>query len=73
MYSDDHDPAHFHASYAGHEGRIRIAPVGVMDGDLPPRPLAFAVEWASLHEAELLDNWRRARLGKPLASIAPLE
>lgn len=73
MYFDDHDPAHFHASYAEYESRLRIAPVGVMDGNLPPRPLALAVEWASLHEAELLENWRLARLGKPLALIAPLE
>jgi hypothetical protein len=73
MYFDDHGPPHFHASYAECEGRLRIAPVGVMDGDLPPRPLALAVEWASLHQAELLENWRLARLGKPLDSIAPLE
>ncbi len=73
MYFDDHDPPHFHATYAGYEGRVRIAPAGMMDGNLPARPLALAVEWATLHEAELLENWRLARLGKPLASIAPLE
>jgi hypothetical protein len=74
MYFDDHAPPHFHATYAGHEGRISISPIGVMTGsDLPPRPLALVVEWASLHEAELLENWRLARLGKPLMSIAALE
>jgi len=74
MYFDDHPPPHFHASYAGHEGRITVLPIGVMSGgDLPPRPLALAVEWATLHQAELLENWRLARLGRPLANIAPLE
>lgn len=74
MYFDDHAPPHFHASYAGHEGRISISPIGVMTGgDLPPHALALAVEWATLYQAELLENWRLARLGKPLASIAPLE
>ena len=73
MFFDDHLPPHFHASYASHEGRVSIAPIGVMTGsDLPPRPLALVVEWATLHQAELLENWRLARLGKPLASIAPL-
>lgn len=53
---------------------ISISPIGVMTGgDLPPRPLALVVEWATLHQAELLENWRLARLGKPLAAIAPLE
>ena len=74
MFFDDHLPPHFHASYAGHEGRISISPIGVMTGgDLPPRPLALVVEWDTLHQAELLENWRLARLGKPLAAIAPLE
>jgi hypothetical protein len=74
MYFDDHVPPHFHASYAGHEGRISISPIGALTGgDLPARPLALAVEWATLHQGELLENWRLARLGRPLASIAPLE
>jgi hypothetical protein len=58
----------------GHEGRISISPIGVMPRcDLPPRPLALTVEWATLHQEELLENWELARLGKPLKSIAPLE
>ena len=73
MYYNDHDPPHFHASYAGREGRLRIAPIGVMDGDLPARPLALAVEWATLHQAELLENWRRLQADEPPARIAPLE
>ena len=74
MYFDDHAPPHFHASYGGHEGRISISPIGVMTGyDLPPRPLALAVEWATLQQEELLENWELARLGKPLKRIAPLE
>jgi len=74
MYFDDHAPPHFHASYGGHEGRISISPIGVMPRcDLPPRPLALTVEWATLHQEELLENWELARLGKPLKSIAPLE
>ena len=50
------------------------SPIGVMTGgNLPPRPLALVVEWTSLHQAELLENWRLARLGQPLVRIAPLE
>ncbi len=52
---------------------MRISPIGLLDGDIPPRPLALAVEWATLHEAELLENWSRLRLKRPPVKIAPLE
>ena len=73
MYFLDHDPPHFHATYAGAEAQIRIRPVGVLGGRLPPRALALVVEWASLHEAELLENWRRLHADEPPTKIAPLE
>lgn len=43
-----------------------------MAGSLPPRALGLAMEWASLHRAELEDYWRRARELAPLEPIAPL-
>ena len=73
MYFLDHDPPHFHAAYAGAEAQIRIRPLGVLGGTLLPRALALAVEWASLHEIELLENWRRLHADEPPAKIAPLE
>ncbi|MGE0552562.1 MAG: DUF4160 domain-containing protein [Gemmatimonadales bacterium] len=48
-------------------------PVGVLDGDLPPRVLALLVEWAPLHQDELLDNWHRLHRDEPPLRIAPLE
>ena len=73
MYFDDHQPPHFHAYYSGQEAQVRITPVGLMDGELPPRALALVVEWARLHEAELLENWRRLHSEEPPQRIAPLE
>ena len=73
MYFLDHEPAHFHAAYSGFEAQIRIAPVGLMGGELPPRALALVVEWARLHEAELLENWSRLRSDQVPARIPPLE
>jgi hypothetical protein len=73
MYFDDHLPAHFHASYGGQEARLRIDPVGGLDGRLPPRVLALVVEWATLHEDELMENWRRLHEDEPPIRIAPLE
>jgi hypothetical protein len=73
MYFLDHQPPHFHALYAGAEAQIRIEPVGLLSGKLPPRALALAVEWAILHQEELLENWRRLHEDEPPTKIAPLE
>jgi hypothetical protein len=73
MYFFDHEPPHFHASYGGTEAQVRIRPVGLLDGSLPPRVLALVVEWASLHEVELFENWRRLHADEPAIRIAPLE
>jgi hypothetical protein len=73
MYWDDHAPPHFHAIYGEHEAKLRISPVSLLAGRLPPRVLALIVEWASRHEAELLANWVRCERKEPLTRIAPLE
>lgn len=73
MYFFDHEPPHFHASYSGAEAQFRIDPLGLLDGDLPPRALALVVEWATLHRAELVDNWQRLHADRPPRRIAPLE
>jgi hypothetical protein len=34
--------------------------------------LALVQDWATLHRAELLANWERARRSEPLLTIEPL-
>lgn len=73
MYYLDHAPPHFHAMYQGAEAQFRIDPVGLLHGSLPPRALALTVEWATLHQAELLENWRRLYDDGVPVRIDPLE
>ena len=73
MYFLDHQPPHFHANYSGREAQIRIRPLGLLRGSLPPRILALTVEWATLHSEELLENWHRLEVGLPPNPVAPLE
>jgi hypothetical protein len=73
MYFLDHAPPHFHAAYGGAEAQIRIEPVGLLSGALPARALALVVEWATLHQAELAENWRRLHTDEPPLAIPPLE
>ena len=44
-----------------------------MNSDLPPAVLRLVLDWASMHEAELGENWRRLRMDLPPMRIAPLE
>jgi hypothetical protein len=73
MYWQDHGPPHFHAKYGAFRAKVRIAPVTLMAGRLPPRALALIVEWASRYEAELLANWARCERKEPPVRIPPLE
>ena len=73
MYYNDHRPSHFHAEYDEHEASFAIDTLEILDGELPRRPRVFVVEWASLHQDELRENWERARHGLPLQPIDPLD
>ncbi|CAN5235762.1 DUF4160 domain-containing protein [soil metagenome] len=72
MFYRDHNPPHFHAVYAEHEGLIDINNLELIGGKLPPRVLGLVIEWTALHQNELIDNWNRAKQQEPLQAIAPL-
>ena len=72
MYFNDHAPPHFHAIYSGTEAQIAVNPVAIRSGRLPPRAMALVVEWALLHEEELMENWRRLHTDEPAQKIIPL-
>ena len=72
MYWDDHNPPHFHAFYAEEEALIDIQSLSLFAGHLSPRALGLVIEWATLHQPELLDDWHRAQGQEPLESIEPL-
>ncbi len=72
MYYVEHGVPHFHAAYGGSEVSVEIG-TSRAHGQLPPRARRLVLEWAGLHRAELLENWERARVSRPLVPIAPLE
>ena len=67
------DTPRFHARYAGAEAAIDIRRLALLGGKLPGRALGFVMEWATLHQEELLDAWERSRRGAPPVEIAPLD
>jgi len=73
MYWSDHNPPHFHAKYGEHRAEFDIRTLGVLQGRLPAKAAGLVVEWASLHQQELLAQWELARQHQPLAKIEPLQ
>jgi len=72
MYFDDHPPPHFHALYSGESVCIGIDPLTMLAGRLPPRVLGYVVEWAALHQDELLADWALVAANQPPNPIPPL-
>lgn len=72
MFWNDHDPPHFRAEYGEHKALVEIRGLSVFGGRLPPRVMGLVIEWASLHQQELLDDWARAHTEQTLLRIAPL-
>ncbi len=72
MFFREHGVPHFHAVYGEHEISVEVE-TGRIHGEFPPRALKLVLEWRSLHQAELLENWRLAKERQPLKRIAPLE
>ena len=72
IFSREHPPAHFHAVYGEYQITVDISS-GVVHGDFPKRALRLVLEWADLHQQELLDDWELVQAGKAAHKIAPLE
>jgi len=70
IYYNDHPPPHFHVRYNQQKALIDIETLSIIEGKLSPRILGLVIEWAAIHKAELLENWKLARLNTPLMPIA---
>lgn len=65
----EHNPPHFHASYAGYNAIISINDLKVLDGKLPPKAMLLVSEWTVMNRDKLIEIWNTQNFEK----IAPLE
>ncbi len=72
MFYSEHGVAHFHAAYGEYRISVEVES-GIVHGEFPPRALGHVQDWLNLHRSALLANWQRAREGRPLQRIPPLE
>jgi hypothetical protein len=67
----DHNPPHFHAYYGSQSAIFSISNLEVLEGKLPPRIKGLVVEWAEMHQKELMENWELLKKDK-FNKIKPL-
>lgn len=72
MFFEEHAPPHFHAQYGEYKAEINIQTLEIMVGKLPRRALNLVLDWAELHQDELLSDWEKCRLHQPPNKIKPL-
>lgn len=69
----EHPAPRIHVQYGSLEATFVLGPARLLEGKLPPRAIGLVMEWATLHEQELLEDSELSRRGSPLKRIMPLE
>jgi len=73
MFFNDHGAPHFHVKYGDFKAVIDINSLSLTDGKLPRRALNLVLDWAELHQTELLEDWNLCEEMQNPKPIAPLE
>ena len=73
MFYDDHNPPHFHAKYGEDEALIDIHQLLLVKGRLPRRALELVLDWAELHQEELIEDWNLCMAKQVPHKIQPLK
>lgn len=73
MFFAEHAPPHFHVAYGEHEATIAIQTLELMEGKMPRRALELVLDWAELHQNELLENWDLCQKHQQPKKVDPLQ
>lgn len=73
MYWDEHNPPHFHVKYGGETATIDIKTLKVIKGELSRRALELVLDWAELHQEQLMADWDLCQQDLMPQKIEPLK
>lgn len=73
MFYNEHAPPHFHVEYAEYKASVNIQTLEVFDGNLTRRAQELVLDWAELHQKELLSDWELCRQHLEPKQIEPLK
>ena len=72
MYWDEHAPPHFHAIYGEFRATVDIRDLRISEGFMPRRATQLVLDWAELHQTELLEDWILCQSKQMPKPISPL-
>ena len=72
MFFNDHVPPHFHVEYAEFKATVDIVELRISGGKLPRRAQELVLDWAKLHQNELLIDWQLCTSKQQPNPINPL-
>ena len=64
VFFGDHPPPHLHAIDGDYNALFGIESLKIIEGDLPSRAEKLVTEWATLHQAELMEMWNSQEFRK---------
>ena len=73
MFFNEHAPPHFHVEYAEYKASVNIQTLEIIDGKLSRRAQELVLDWAELHQIELLEDWELCRQHQEPKQIEPLK
>jgi hypothetical protein len=73
MFSDEHNPPHFHAEYAEYKATFSIETGQMIQGDMPQNKAILITAWAIIHKEDLINNWDALLEGIGAEKIDPLK
>ena len=73
MFFNDHAPPHFHVQYGEFKATVDIQSLSVSTGQLPRRAQELVLDWAELHQQELLEDWQLCMDKQQPKQIEPLK
>jgi hypothetical protein len=72
MYWNEHNPPHFHVEYGEYSAIVDIKQLKIIQGELNRRALNLVLDWAELHQSELLEDWDLCKESLMPKKIDPL-
>jgi hypothetical protein len=73
MFFNEHAPPHFHVEYAEFKASVNIQTLEILEGNLSRRAQELVLDWAELHQIELLEDWELCRQHQEPKRIEPLK
>ena len=72
MFWNYHPPPHFQVRYANSRARVSIEELQIVSGSLPRIAERLVLEWAQIHQREIMENWLLCESQAQPTKIDPL-